>query len=193
MPKFKGGSTNRGGWSEENMKKAIEDVLRGSTYFSAGSNQSYKQGHQITLKPKLRHLDFLGSALTDIPAEYRSHQSTIQAPSPAVVPENEPEPSTSALPVTSTTFQEAVPSTSVDVKKVNDALEILSPLPDALNKRRTHKSELIKKAQDPKHLAKVKKNMETKVKAKRVAPEPHSQNRDTECIICGETFDENWI
>ncbi|KAF2904673.1 hypothetical protein ILUMI_01502 [Ignelater luminosus] len=36
-------------------------------------------------------LDFLGSALLDIPAECRSHQSTIQVPSPAVVPENEPD------------------------------------------------------------------------------------------------------
>ncbi|KAF2888768.1 hypothetical protein ILUMI_17406 [Ignelater luminosus] len=123
-------------------------------------------------------LDFLGSALTDIPAEYRSHQSTIQARSSAVVPENEPEPSTSALPVTSTTYKEAVANTSVDVKKVNDALKILSPLPDASNKRLTakkrrnhkreiltsssYKNKLIKKAQDPKHLTKVKKTWKPK-------------------------------
>ncbi|KAF2882665.1 hypothetical protein ILUMI_23508 [Ignelater luminosus] len=219
MPKLKGRSTYRASWSEENMKKAIQDVLDRTFSERAAADRyqvprtslqdrikAIKQGHQITLKTKLGlftkaarleianngfrcmgiqpfnrdvflDLDFLGSALTDTPAEYRSHKSTIQVPIPAVVPEDEPEASTSILPVTSTTFQEAVASTSVDVKKVNDALKILSPLPDASNKRllarkrRTHKSEiltsspykneLIKKAQAPIHLAKVKKNMET--------------------------------
>ncbi|KAF2886811.1 hypothetical protein ILUMI_19362 [Ignelater luminosus] len=47
-----------------------------------------------------------------------------EAPSPTVVPENEPEPPTNALPVTSTTFQEAVPGTSANVKKVIDVLKI---------------------------------------------------------------------
>ncbi|KAF2888108.1 hypothetical protein ILUMI_18065 [Ignelater luminosus] len=88
-------------------------------------------GHQFC-RPRL--FEFW---VTDIAAEHRSHQSTIQAPSPAVVPENEPEPSTSALPVASITFQEAVASTSVDANKVNNALKILSPLLDALNKRPT--------------------------------------------------------
>ncbi|KAF2889986.1 hypothetical protein ILUMI_16187, partial [Ignelater luminosus] len=134
MPKFKGRSTNRKGWSEENMKTTIQDVLDRKCFERAAAEP--------------RRFEFW---VTDIAAEHRSHQSTIQAPSPAVVPENEPEPSTSALPVISITFQEAVASTSVDANKVNNALKILVP------------------------------------------PEPHSQNRATECVSCGETFDEDWI
>ncbi|GBP27493.1 hypothetical protein EVAR_14314_1 [Eumeta japonica] len=178
-------------------------------------------------------LDFIGSALTEVPIEDRSSQPTIQAPS-ATAFEHTPGPSTSTLAiwsaaiqlheavansnvelatsvpvVSSATLQEAVPSPSVDVGNINDVLEVLSLLPDASKKRltarrrRTQRSEiltsspyrnqLMEKAKDPKPVAKVnagakvKKNMKVQVKAKKVASEP--ENKEKECIICGETFD----
>ncbi|CAB3230990.1 unnamed protein product [Arctia plantaginis] len=178
-------------------------------------------------------LDFLGSALTDIPIEDRSSQSTVQAPSPAA-PENEPGSSISALSVSSPAFrlheaiptmnieqiasvpavslenlQEAGPSARIDIGNINDVLKVLSPLPDASKKRLTarkrrtqkceiltsspYKKELMEKAKDTKAMVKIKRNMKMQVKAKKVASEPYSQHQETECIICGETFDEDWI
>ena len=66
MPKFKNRTTNRGDWSEENMKKAIQAVLD-KKYSERAAADRYevprtslqdrikgiKQGHQVTLKPKL--------------------------------------------------------------------------------------------------------------------------------------------
>ncbi|XP_071635524.1 uncharacterized protein [Temnothorax longispinosus] len=150
-------------------------------------------------------LDFLGSALTDIPlAEDQANQSTTQASS-HTVPENETELSTSALPETSATLQMEIPSTSANVEKVNDMLKILSPLPDAskkrltVRKRRTQKSqiltsspyknELVAKTKDPKKMPKITKNIKNLLKKKNPTPKPRPEHQETECIICGETFD----
>jgi hypothetical protein len=64
MPKFKGTTTSLGEWSEENMKRAIQDVLdRKMSERSAAERYkvprtslqdrvtAVKQGHQIILKP----------------------------------------------------------------------------------------------------------------------------------------------
>jgi hypothetical protein len=66
MPKFKGRSTSRGDWSEENMKRAIQEVLERKSSQRAAADryqvpctslqdrvEAIKQGHQINLKPKL--------------------------------------------------------------------------------------------------------------------------------------------
>ncbi|KAK9680273.1 CENP-B N-terminal DNA-binding domain [Popillia japonica] len=66
MPKFKGRKTNRGERSEENMKRAIQDVLEGKSSERAAADRykvarsslqdrckAVKQGAQINLIPKL--------------------------------------------------------------------------------------------------------------------------------------------
>ena len=65
MPKFKNRTTNRGDWSEENMKRAIQAVLDKKCSERAAADRyevprtslqdrikGIKQGHQIILKPK---------------------------------------------------------------------------------------------------------------------------------------------
>lgn len=102
-----------------------------------------------------------------------------------------------------------MPSTNVDIDNINDVLGVLSPLPDASKKRLTarkrrvqkseiltsspYKKELQEKVKDPKAVVKVKRNKKMDVKVKKVASQPHSRHQETECIICGETFDEDWI
>ena len=141
--------------------------------------------------------------MTDIPlAEEQANQSTTQASSHAV-PENETEPSTSALPETSVTPQMEVPSTSANVEQVNDVLKILSPLPDAskrrltVRKRRTQKSQILTSSPYKNELVekmpKITKNMKNLLKKKNPTPKPRPEHQETECIICGETFDEDWI
>lgn len=39
----------------------------------------------------------------------------------------------------------------------------------------------------------VKRNMKMGVKVKKVASQSDSQHQETEGIICGEIFDEDWI
>jgi hypothetical protein len=63
------------------------------------------------------YLDFLGSALTDIPLiEYQADQSTTQVCSHAATTENEPEPSTSASALASNTLQKETPRSSVNTE-----------------------------------------------------------------------------
>ena len=94
-------------------------------------------------------LDFLGSALMDIPLiENQAEQST-QVCSRAAATENGPEPSTSASALASSKLQRETPRSSVNTEEVSDVLKILSPLPDAskkrlsVRKRRTLKSEIL--------------------------------------------------
>jgi len=80
-------------------------------------------------------LDFLGSALTDIPLiENQADQSTTQVCCHAAATENEPEPSTSASTLASSMLQRETPRSSVDTEEVSDMFKILSPLPDASKK-----------------------------------------------------------
>jgi len=95
-------------------------------------------------------LDFLGSALTDIPLiENQAEQSTTQVCSHAATTENELEASTSASALASSKLQRETPRSSVNTEEVSDVLKILSPLPDAskkrlsVRKRRTLKSEIL--------------------------------------------------
>jgi hypothetical protein len=95
------------------------------------------------------YLVFLGSALTDIPLiENQADLSTTQVCSHAATTENEPEPSTSASTLASSTLERETPRSSVNTEEVSDVLKILSPLPEAskkrlsLRKRRTQKSEI---------------------------------------------------
>jgi len=98
-------------------------------------------------------LDFLGSALTDIPLiENQADQSTTQVCCHAAATENEPEPSTSASTLASSTLQRErereTPRFSVNTEEVSDVLKILSPLSDASKKRlsvrnRTQKSGIL--------------------------------------------------
>ena len=95
-------------------------------------------------------LDFLGSALTDIPQiENQADQSTTQVCCHAAANENEPEPSTSASTLASSMLQRETARSSVNTEEVSDVLKILSPLPEAskkrlsVRKRRTQKSEIL--------------------------------------------------
>jgi len=88
--------------------------------------------------------------LTDIPLiENQADQSTTQVCCHAAATENEPEPSTSASTLASSTLQRETPRPSVNTKEVSDTLKILSPFPDAsekrmsVRKRRTQKSEIL--------------------------------------------------
>lgn len=89
--------------------------------------------------------------------------------------------------VFSATLQETAPSLSAVVENI-DVLQVLSPLPDVskkrltASKRRTQKSdltsspykkELVEKIKDSKAVAKVKKNMQVKVK--KVASQPENK------------------
>jgi hypothetical protein len=81
-------------------------------------------------------LDFLGSALMDIPLiENQPDQSTTQVCCHAAAIENEPEPSTSASPLASSTLQRETPKSSVNTEELSDVFKILSPLPEASKKR----------------------------------------------------------
>ena len=81
-------------------------------------------------------LDILGSALTDIPLiENQADQSTTKVCCHAAATENEPEPSTCASTLASSTLQRETPRSSVNTEEVSDVLKILSPLPDASKKR----------------------------------------------------------
>ena len=95
-------------------------------------------------------LDFLGSALTDIPLiENQADQSTAQVCCHAAATENEPEQSTSTSTLASSMLQRETPRSSVNTEEVRDVLKILSPLPDASKKRlsvrkkRTQESEIL--------------------------------------------------
>ena len=71
MPKFKGRTTSRGEWSEENMKRAIQDVFdcKMPERAAAGRHEvprtslqdrvkAVKQGRQIILNPLAPELFF---------------------------------------------------------------------------------------------------------------------------------------
>jgi hypothetical protein len=95
-------------------------------------------------------LDFLGSALTDIPLiENQEEQSTTQVCSHAAATENEPEPSTSTSALASSKLQRKTSRSSVNTEEVSNVLKTLSPLPDAskmrlsVRNRRTLKSEIL--------------------------------------------------
>jgi hypothetical protein len=95
-------------------------------------------------------LDFLGSALTDIPLiENQAEQSTTKVCSHAAATENKPEPSTSASALASSKLQRKTSRSSVNTEEVSIVLKTLSPLPDASKKRlsvrnrRTLKSEIL--------------------------------------------------
>jgi len=152
----------------------------------------------------------LGSALTDIPLiENQAEQSTTQVCSHAAATENEPEPSTSASALASSKLQRDTPRSSVNTEEVSDVLKILSPLPDAskkrlsVRKRRTLKSEILtsspfknelkEKTKDSRKLPKTTKNVKSLSNKENPTPEPRSHDQETECIICGESFDEEWI
>jgi hypothetical protein len=133
-----------------------------------------------------------------------------QSCSHAAATENEPEPSTSASTLASGTFQGETPRSSVNTEEVSDLLKILSPLPEAskkrlsVRKRRTQKSEsltllpfkneLKEKTKDSRKLPKTTKKMSRAYRIrKNPTPEPRSHDQETECIICGESLDEDWI
>jgi len=69
------------------------------------------------------HLDFLGSALTDIPLiENQAEKSTTQVCSHATATENESEPSIITSALASNKLQRKTPSSSVNTEEVNDVL-----------------------------------------------------------------------
>ena len=155
-------------------------------------------------------LDFLGSALTDIPLiENLGDQSTTQVYCHAVATENEPEPPTSASILASSTLQREIPRPSVNREEVSDGLKILSPLSDAskkrlsVRKRRAQKSwiltsspfknELKDKTKDSRNLPKTTKNVKSLSNKKILHLNHVLMIRKTECIICGGSFDEEWI
>jgi len=88
-------------------------------------------------------------------------------------------------------------------------LKILSPLPDAskkrlsVRKRRTQKSEILtsspfknelkEKTKDSRKLPKTTKNVQSLSNKENHTPEPRSHDQDIECIIWGESFDEESI
>jgi len=152
-------------------------------------------------------LDFLVSALTDIPLiENQAQQSTAQVCSHADATVNEPEPSTSASALASSKLQRETPRSSVNTEEVSGVLKILSALPDAskkrlsIRKRRTLKSEILtsspfknelkEKTKDSRKLPKTtKKNVNSLSNKENPTPEPRSHDQETECIIRGEVFD----
>ena len=149
-------------------------------------------------------VDFLPSAMTDITQNIASNKNNNQDPVAHV---------SSPVPSTSRAFLETepVPSTSAA-----DLLNELSPLPDGSRKRlvvrarKTQRSEILtsspykKDAQDrqkskssKKDEAKTRKGkiVKTTLKTKKNAQSLSLTDREkeTECIICGETFEEDWI
>ena len=88
-------------------------------------------------------------------------------------------------------------------------LKILSPLPEAskkrlsVRKRRTQKSEILtsspftnelkEKTKDSRKPPKTIKNVKSLSNKENPTLELHFHDQDTECIICGESFDEGWI
>lgn len=150
-------------------------------------------------------IDFLPSMMTDVAQEASSKENMSNQPSAAH--SSSPVPSTSrALPAT-----EPVPSTSS-----TDLLKQLSPFPDASKKRlvtrarKTQKSEIItsspykkdieerqKSRSNKKDKAKkqkgkgAKKTLKTTKNIQSLSQE--DREKETECIICGETFEEDWI
>ena len=69
-------------------------------------------------------LDFLGSAVTDIPLiENQADQSTTKV-CHAATTENEPQPSTSASTLASSMLQRETPRSSVNTEEVSDVLKI---------------------------------------------------------------------
>jgi len=88
-------------------------------------------------------------------------------------------------------------------------LKILLPLQYAskkrlsIRKRRTQKSEILmsspfkndlkENTKDSRKLPKTTKSVKSLSNNENPTPEPHSHDLETECIICGESFDEEWI
>jgi len=157
-------------------------------------------------------LDFLGSALTDFPLiENRADQSTAQICCHAAATENETGPSTSASTLASNTLQGETPRSLVNTEEVSDVLKILSPLPEApkkrlsVRRRRTQKSETLtsspfknelkEKNKDSRKMPKTTKKKKDKSLSNKESPtpEPRSHDQETECNICGESFDVEWI
>ena len=149
-------------------------------------------------------LDLLGSALTDIPLiDNQADQSATQVCCHAAATENEPEQSTRS------TLQRETPRSSVNTEDVREVLKILSSLPDAskkrlsVRKRRIQKSEILtstpfknklkEKTKDSRTLPKTTKNVKSLSNKENPTPEPCPHDQKTECIICGESFDEEWI
>jgi len=148
--------------------------------------------------------------LTDIPlTENQADQSTTQVCCHASAIENEPELSTSASTLASCTLQRETPRSSVNTEEVSDVLKILSPLPDtakkrlSVRKRRSKKSEILtsspyknelkEKTKDSRKPPKTIKNVKSLSNKENPTLELHFHDQDTECIICGESFDEGWI
>jgi len=135
-------------------------------------------------------LDFLGSALTDIPLiDNQADQSTTQVCCHAAAIENEPEQSTRS------TLQRETPRSSVNTEDVRDVLKILSPLPDAskkrpsVRKRRTQESETLTSSPFKNELKEKTKGSRTLPNRKNVkslsnkenpTPEPRSHDQKTE-------------
>ncbi|CAH2094003.1 unnamed protein product [Euphydryas editha] len=130
------------------------------------------------------HLDFLGSALTDIPIEDRFSQSKVQARYPAA-PENKPGTSISALSVSSVAFQLHEAILTMNIKPIASQ-EKEEPKKNDILTSSPYKKELMQKAKHTKAMVMIKRNMKIQVKAKKLASEPYSQHHETECIICGE-------
>jgi len=80
---------------------------------------------------------------------------------------------------------------------VSDVLKILLPLPDASKKSEILMSSPFKnELRGPKILEscqRPQKNVKSLLNKENHTPEPHSHDQETECIICGESFDEEWI
>jgi hypothetical protein len=55
------------------------------------------------------------------------------------------------------------------------------------------KNELKEKTKDSRKLPKTKKNGKSISNKENPTPEPRSHDQETQCIICGESFDEDWI
>ena len=87
--------------------------------------------------------------MTEIPLiENQADQSITEVCCHKAPTENEPDPSTSASTLASSTLQRETQRSSVNTEEVSDVLKILPPLPEAskkllsVRKRRTQKSEI---------------------------------------------------
>jgi hypothetical protein len=52
---------------------------------------------------------------------------------------------------------------------------------------------LKEETKDSRKLPKTRKKVKRLSNKENPTPEPHSHDQETECIICGESFDEEWI
>ena len=150
--------------------------------------------------------------MTDIPLiENQADQSTTQVCYHAAATENEPEPSTSASTLPSSMLQREreTPRSSINTEEISGVLKILSLLAEvskkrlSVRRRRTQKSETLtsspfknelkEKTKDSRKMPKTTKNDKNLSNKENPTPEPRSHDQETECIICGESFDEEWI